>query len=389
MSQLNLLTPVANLHRGARNGISLVELLIVVAIASILAAVTLPSLKTVMKDRKVNAAAIQLRSMLEAAKSKAMAKGRNVAVVIDRLDDTDFLSLDADLLYTRRNTASRVGLAEVVGPYRGDFESTTANLSSQTMASIVTADQTNESLVKRFAVVGNLIGFGDYSALFEIVGVDKAPDSPIIGNDTYTLTFANQPKITPPITQITSTSLPHRNHVELPIGAVSFRIYSTPKRLFNKPIEFPKGTCIDLSLSGMDNGVTNGSQGFASNNCFTGNVNDITSDNHFKPIAIVFSPNGSVAEIFQNTGTGTDPVRVLPTGIIYLYIGRTDQVVQPTVTRQNAIDNDIKRNIDDLTGYWLRIVPQTGQISIAPNVEAASVADARTLALYGIDQSAK
>ena len=361
-------------HRAARRGISLVELLIVVAIASILAAVTLPSLKTVMKDRKVNQAAIQLRSMLEAAKSKAMSKGRNVAVVIDRLDDTNFLSSPSELLYSRRNTASRIGLAEVVGPYRGDLETSTAKLTSQTQATI---DGSINSLAANFAVKGNLIGFDNYKTLFEITDVSNS-------GGTYTLTFANQPDNRTLPTQITATSLPHHNHIELFLGDMPFRIYTTPKRLFNKPIEFPKGTCVDLALSGMDNGTSTGSRGFASDVCdATRNAQNGTA-NTFRPVAIVFSPKGSVSEIFQNTGTGTTAERVLPTGLIYLYIGRTDQVVQP-----GAVPPDIKPNFDDLTGYWLRIVPQTGQISIAPNVEATTVADARTLALYGIDQSAK
>ncbi|MFN9562738.1 MAG: Tfp pilus assembly protein FimT/FimU, partial [Pirellulaceae bacterium] len=48
-----------------RRGVTLVELLIVIGITSLIAAVALPSVKTLLKDRKTNQAAIQVRGFIE------------------------------------------------------------------------------------------------------------------------------------------------------------------------------------------------------------------------------------------------------------------------------------------------------------------------------------
>ena len=68
-----------------RCGLTLVELLVVVGVVSVLAAVVLPSVKTVLTDRKSSQAAIVVRNFIEAARARAIGKNRAVAVVFERL----------------------------------------------------------------------------------------------------------------------------------------------------------------------------------------------------------------------------------------------------------------------------------------------------------------
>ncbi|MBM3967272.1 MAG: prepilin-type N-terminal cleavage/methylation domain-containing protein, partial [Planctomycetes bacterium] len=68
-----------------RYGLTLVELLVVVGVVSVLAAVVLPSVKTVLTDRKASQAAILVRNFMEAARARAIGKNRAVAVVFERL----------------------------------------------------------------------------------------------------------------------------------------------------------------------------------------------------------------------------------------------------------------------------------------------------------------
>ena len=64
---------------------TLVELLVVLGIALLLAALILPSVKTLLADRKTSQSAIMVKNYLEAARARAIGKNRSVAVVLERI----------------------------------------------------------------------------------------------------------------------------------------------------------------------------------------------------------------------------------------------------------------------------------------------------------------
>jgi prepilin-type N-terminal cleavage/methylation domain-containing protein len=66
-------------------GLTLVELLVVVGVVSVLTAIVLPSIKTVLTDRKSSQSAIVVRNFLEAARARAVGTDRNIAVVLERI----------------------------------------------------------------------------------------------------------------------------------------------------------------------------------------------------------------------------------------------------------------------------------------------------------------
>ena len=68
-----------------KRGLTLVELLVVVGVASVIAAVMLPGIKSVLTDRKSSQAAIMVRNYIEAARTRAIGRNRSVAVVFERL----------------------------------------------------------------------------------------------------------------------------------------------------------------------------------------------------------------------------------------------------------------------------------------------------------------
>lgn len=68
-----------------RQAFTLVELLTVLGIASLLAALILPSVKGLLADRKTSQAAILVKNYIEAARARAIGKNRSVAVVLERL----------------------------------------------------------------------------------------------------------------------------------------------------------------------------------------------------------------------------------------------------------------------------------------------------------------
>lgn len=67
------------------NAMTLVELLVVIGVISVLTAIVLPSIKTILTDRKASQSAIVLRNFLEAARARAVATNRNIAVVFERV----------------------------------------------------------------------------------------------------------------------------------------------------------------------------------------------------------------------------------------------------------------------------------------------------------------
>ena len=68
-----------------RRAFTLVELLTVLGIALLLAALVLPTVKGLLQDRKSSQAAILVKNYIEAARARAIGKNRSVAVVLERL----------------------------------------------------------------------------------------------------------------------------------------------------------------------------------------------------------------------------------------------------------------------------------------------------------------
>ncbi|MFN7890775.1 MAG: Tfp pilus assembly protein FimT/FimU, partial [Pirellula sp.] len=67
-----------------RFALTLIELLVTLAVVSSLALLILPSVKSLLLDRKSSQSAIVVKNYLEAARSRAIASGKPVAVVLER-----------------------------------------------------------------------------------------------------------------------------------------------------------------------------------------------------------------------------------------------------------------------------------------------------------------
>ena len=86
--------------RARRRAFTLIELLVVLGIALLLASIILPTVKSLLVDRKSSQSAIMVKNYLEAARARAIGKNRSVAVVLERLsgrasdvDDNGVLNL--------------------------------------------------------------------------------------------------------------------------------------------------------------------------------------------------------------------------------------------------------------------------------------------------------
>ncbi len=119
-----------------RKGYTLVELLAVVVIISILATIALPSVKNILVERKTSVAAIEVKGFLEAARARAVARGRPVSVILERLSSrTDGSYVGAvpqsstannlpsapEVNFDVYNSCIRLTMAETLRPVRNRF----------------------------------------------------------------------------------------------------------------------------------------------------------------------------------------------------------------------------------------------------------------------------
>ena len=105
---------------------TLVELLVVLGIVTLLAALILPSVKGLLSDRKSSQTAIMIKNYLEAARARAIGKNRSVSVVLERISGRA-----ADL-----NGDNVINMADAgLNPnYPSRFSSATANGFAPTVA---------------------------------------------------------------------------------------------------------------------------------------------------------------------------------------------------------------------------------------------------------------
>ncbi len=347
-----------------RRGVTLVELLIVIGITSLIAAVALPSVKTLLKDRKTNQAAIQVRGFIESAKAMAIAKGREVAVVLDRMSDAgdynaagnNWFSTEARDLH--RNTVLRLSLAEVLPPYTGDLDNSTCILelsdiqvgSAFLNRALININQ-NPSLVRLIdSKLIDKIAFSDRMETFEVLVDDCTYDS---STGIARIEFINN--------RTASRAIVNRAPSRVSAGPHTFRIYCKPRRLYAKPMQLPKGTCIDMSLSGR--GVDGFS--FSAQQIEAFDPKNTLGVNQVRPIYLVFDSQGAMASLYGNFSGQPAMTKVLPTSDVYLLVGKTDKVVFPGATFNNTTLYQAS-NLADSTSYWVKVSASGGQVSMAP-----------------------
>lgn len=205
-------------RRSQHRGMTMIELLIVVAVMVILMGIALPLMKTGIEGRKLREAARQVNTGSTLAKALSAETGRFAALVID----VESLPEDATKLFARR-----LYLAETPPPYAGDVVGATSTIRYGGGASAYADFDASSSNLKNVAKVGDLIRL-DYR------------------NPYYSITNIT-PGVLPVICTIefTGPSLP-------PTGvALPYEIIRSPEKSGATPLELPSGAVIDLNNSGF------------------------------------------------------------------------------------------------------------------------------------------
>ncbi len=310
-----------------RRGLTLVELLVVVAILVTLMAVTVPMMRPALEGRERREAARQIDAFLGAAQARAMARGRPVGVMFHRQPSLPQASF-------------QMSIAEVPAPYAGD--------TARSRAVITKVDGTGQGawigyvnlteswnaqmLVSR----GDLIQFGYRGSLYEIA-------SDLVANATgTTLSFRPRPSDT--------TAVPPA--VPNPNTLLTFQITRKPARTPAAPLELPAPAVVDLALSGI------GPNGIGEPVFVNPGVNEKEEN---RAVTIMFSPSGRVDRVLLRGAAE------VPLGAIHLLVGRTDQLGLA--------------NLTDAKSLWVSIGHRTGRITTAPNQGGPAITGPEKVAL--------
>ena len=290
---------------------TLVELLVVVAILMGLILVGLPAMTPTKEARAIREAARSIDLMLGAARNQAMASGRPMGVMLERMPEQPLAGVT---IYP----------AEEPAPYSGEFVGSTLqvqlyqNRRAPSGASndyglpplwaVSTVSNQTSPIATGMVHVYDLIQFNNQGPFYCILSSTTKPASDgsilppfIIALDWQVTEGSNYGSDT--VGAVSLTGLPWNPPWNPPWTAatpVNFRIFRQPVRSGSEALELPPGAAIDFQYSGYSQG--SGTPCFApvAQVKSTDPANDPSDPADFTPIFIMFAPNGSIAYIYHS-----------------------------------------------------------------------------------------
>ncbi|MFM9115165.1 MAG: Tfp pilus assembly protein FimT/FimU [Planctomycetota bacterium] len=365
-------------------GVTLIELLFVIALMVLLLSIAIPLLNMNFRDKKLRETARQLNAQFASAKALAASRNRPVGVWFDRPQG-------------RLNECLQVFLAEVPLPYTGDLLDSRAYVRFEASAPIGSTAPTNGRfrLVFDAGKCANLtnsrtlvklnervyIRFGYRGPLFPITrlpGVaNGAPvtDVFLLETDGYPLPtgfyLPFNPYIPNPLSDTkwgsinntdplfagqaggtgTGGAVPPNDCLDKPVG-LPFQLYLSPRKLSLQPLDVPAGVAIDLGYSGSGP---------------LGTEFDAWLPNNLTPngsaVVLMFSPSGQVDRLYAGGAV------VIPTSTMHFLVGANDQVQPlPANTPSPTVNPRINdANIQNGLALWVSVGPVNGNVTTAEN----------------------
>jgi prepilin-type N-terminal cleavage/methylation domain-containing protein len=314
-------------HR--RAGMTLVELLVVVAIIGLLAVTVLPNVASTTENRRSREAARVTSSFIAKAQSRAIGRPEWAGVTI---------------LPPPTNTAALFAIdlfqANVPQVYRGESYASTATLSGSSWVRTVGYPADGAIPAARSVKKSDLIRFDGRGPWYELTadggtGVQfrGTPGGVVAANELSGQTERNTPWPT--------MDSPH-----------AFEILRQPVRN-GSAFTIPDGRCVDLAWSGY---------GSSTYTPFLVAGTPVT----VPAVTVLFDATGRVRQLFTQS-PGATPNRITVTGPIYFLVGRVDRANNdPTLASTYDGKDDTKGfNWQYGDSYWIVIDPASGIVKTA------------------------
>ena len=283
-----------------RRGFTLVELLVVIVIATIVLSIAIPRIRVVNKERNLREAARVVGAAFANASQRALVDG-SAGVRITR--NANIVDDDGDPF-----AATEISLLRRVPNFTGDqFGETIVGLAGNVASILKPLEQDSLSIVQ----VGDFISFGGSSVQFRIRSL---MEKMVNGTDLLDLTLERGTDSYMPLPSTAS-------------GNPSYVIHRRPRVLRSSTVELPRGNMIDLRYSGFEY-VSPAMPADPPTYTYPQDAPaaDVGAD---YTIDIVFKEDGAIDQIFYVDTEDADGDRVfgalaqIPLGPLYLMIAET------------------------------------------------------------------
>ncbi len=328
-------------------GLTIIELLVTVAILSVLTAILVPRMRIVNKDRNIRESARQVGSLFSSASQRAVAEG-GAGILLERhpnFVDTNNVNFACTTMYVMRN----------LPPYIGDdFNSVATRLTGGT-GIVFEIDRPLEHVVgdpeREIVQVNDYIRLNNSSVRYRIQ--DVTPSGLMLRLTLDASGFLPAPPQT--------------------TGGIPFAIFRQPRKVESSRVELPPGFHVDLRFSGPLNG-SGGSVLNEQTNTDTNGVLDFPRNPiipRANEIRILLDETGAIDRLFYYSATpgpNGQIVGVIPTDSLYMFV------------TSNEIDSSINP-ITEPSNLWVTINGTTGGVNVGYNaVGSGTITEARGLA---------
>jgi type II secretory pathway pseudopilin PulG len=411
-----------------RKGLTLVELLVTLGVVLALTALVLPSVKTLLVDRKATQSATIVRNFIEAARARAVGNNNAVSVVLERVSSLP-LDVNGDGLLDANDL---IGAGSAADPRR--FQSATAldplsaaapldtNFAAYNMcvrlsmaerprprASTMSGNWTDVDECRildlrspgssDYTSASNFPGAGAHPVAGRVYCVISAPTSrlPIFrsvlttdleilaGNEIsfggtvgrYLITETAEEIVAGTyrywFTCVGSSSADASDELSVPpltpYGSYkTFVVHPKPRPIVSQSVTLPRGMCVDLSLSGF--GEIGNLQPRDRRFRFSSEWLDpstVPSPHELRPVYLEFGSDGALKTVWAN-GRGTQRQALVPCQAlsdVFLHVGKTDQVRLSEVPTATGVES-APQNLTDASSYVVKVSATSGSIVCAP-----------------------